>query len=146
MPILCDTRLLQCIWVTAPSPSDSWILLASASRTPVFMRLLFSLRSSQKPLRHTSSKQQMLAGGCVLTPEHWARELCFLWGQDWMNGPHCLWTMPKTELGAPREAVHSVTWTVDILILHAGSHPPGAISVSVSPLSSETWSSSPSHS
>lgn len=49
------------------------------------MGLLFSLRSSQKPLRHTSSKQQMLARGCVLSPEHCTRELCFLWGQDWMN-------------------------------------------------------------
>lgn len=95
----------------------------------------YSLSEALKSLCVTHpTNNKCWPGGCVLTPEHWARELCFLWGQDWMNRPHCLWIMPKTELGAPREAVHSVTWTVDILILHTGSHPPGARSVSVSPL------------
>lgn len=63
------------------------------------MGLLFSLRSSQKPLRHMSSKQQMLARGCVLTQSTVPENSAFF-------GARTGWTWTSMPVGQTKDS----TW------------------------------------
>lgn len=107
MPACAGARLFQCSWVTTPCPLDS---LGSCLRDACVYGVAILSQKLSKPLRHTSSKQQMLARGLCSHPRALSqRTASFGASTGWT------WTSLPVDQGkgaapgAPREAVCSVT-------------------------------------